>query len=115
MKTHKKWMDHPLFTYGGPLFVFLLVLTIAIGTQSGVPYNSIALDLGFAQIAWYAVFILTGIILGAFLTYQEFKKFNWDVNILYDGILFAVPLAILGARIYYVIFDPSLTIIHLLM
>jgi len=107
MKMHKKWMDHPLFTYGGPFLAFILLILIAITTQDGVPYNSIAIDLGFAQIAWYAVFILTGIVLGAFLTYQEFKKFNWDVNILYDGILYAVPLAILGARIYYVIFDPS--------
>ncbi|MBN2268401.1 MAG: prolipoprotein diacylglyceryl transferase [Acholeplasmataceae bacterium] len=107
MKTNKKWTDHPLFIYGGPLLVFFLMVTIAVGTQSGVPYKSIAIDLGFAQIAWYAVFILTGIILGAFLTYQEFKKFNWDVNILYDGILYAVPLAILGARLYYVVFDPS--------
>lgn len=107
MKTNPKWTNHPLFTYGTPILVFIFLLMIAIGTQSKVPYNSIALDLGFAQVAWYAVFILTGIILGAFLTYQEFKKFGWDVNILYDGILFAVPLAILGARLYYVIFDPS--------
>lgn len=104
---NKKWFDHPLITYGGPVLVFLLVLTIAIGTQTKTPYNPVAINLGFAQIVWYAIFILTGIILGAFFAYQEFRRFGWDVNILFDGILYGVPLAIIGARLYYVLFDPT--------
>lgn len=100
-------MKNKLMTYGIPVIVFLLVLLVAISTQTTVPYNPIAFDLGFAQVAWYAVFILTGIILAAYLTAKEFKRLGWDENILYDGILYAVPLAIISARIYYVIFDPS--------
>lgn len=106
MKT-KKWFDHPLISYGGPLLIFLLVIATALISQQEPPYSSVAIDLGFAQIAWYAIFILTGILLAAFFSYQEFRKIGWDVNILFDGILYAVPLAIVGARLYYVLFDPS--------
>ena len=95
------------YVYGGSLLVFLTVILIAVSTQTDVPYNSIALDLGFAQIAWYAVFILTGILLGGFLSYMEFKRLGWDTEILFDGLLWGVPLAIIGSRLYYVIFDPS--------
>jgi len=101
------WMNknkRSIITYGVPLVVFIVVLMIAVIPQTKIPYNNIALDLGFAQIAWYAVFILTGISLGAFLAYQEFKRVGWNTDILFDGLLYAVPLAIIGARVYDVIF-----------
>jgi len=103
IKKNKK----AFYVYGGSLLVFMSVIMIAILTQDGVPYNSVAIDLGFAQIAWYAVFILTGIMLGGFLSYMEFKRLGWDTDILFDGLLWGVPLAIIGSRLYYVIFDPS--------
>lgn len=100
-------MKNKYIKYIIPVVAFIAVLFIAISMQTTVPYNPIAINLGFAEIAWYAVFILTGIILAAYLSVQEFKKIGWDENILYDGILYAVPLSIIAARIYYVIFDPS--------
>jgi phosphatidylglycerol---prolipoprotein diacylglyceryl transferase len=95
------------YIYGGAFAVFMLMIILAVATQTGTPYNNIAVDLGFAQIAWYAVFILTGISLGAFLTYWEFKRVGWDTEILFDALLYAVPLSIIGSRLYYVIFDPT--------
>lgn len=95
------------YIYGGMLGVLILMIILAVATQSGVPYNNVAVDLGFAQIAWYALFILTGISLGAFLSYLEFKKLGLDTELLFDALLWAVPLAIIGTRIYYVIFDPT--------
>lgn len=106
MKT-MKWMSknkQTIWTYGLPVLVFIIVVMMAVIPQTKTPYNPIAIDLGFAQVAWYAVFILTGISLGAFLTYQEFKKVGWNPDILFDGLLYAVPLAIVGARVYDVIF-----------
>jgi phosphatidylglycerol---prolipoprotein diacylglyceryl transferase len=95
------------YIYGGAFAVFMLMIILAVATQTGTPYNSIAVDFGFAQIAWYAVFILTGISLGAFLTYWEFKRVGWDTEILFDALLYAVPLSIIGSRLYYVLFDPT--------
>ncbi|MCR3906513.1 MAG: prolipoprotein diacylglyceryl transferase [Tenericutes bacterium] len=95
------------YIYGGAFAVFMLMIILAVATQTGTPYNNIAVDFGFAQIAWYAVFILTGISLGAFLTYWEFKRVGWDTEILFDALLYAVPLSIIGSRLYYVLFDPT--------
>ena len=104
-----------IYLYGGALLAFMLLITIAVSSLNGSPMDSslnqfdnrTALDLGFAQVAWYATFILTGIIIGGTLAYFEFKKLGWNTEILFDGLLYAVPLAIVGARLYYVIFDPT--------
>lgn len=85
-------------------FIFLLLMA-TIGQKA--PYNSIAIEVGSLSIAWYAVFILSGIVFGASLAFYEIKFLGIKKDDLYDGILFAVPLAIIGARLYYVIFDPS--------
>lgn len=89
------------------IFAFLVIWSLAIFTQDGTPYSRTALDLGFAEIQWYAVFILTGLSIGAFLAYEEFKRLGWNPEILFDGLLWAVPLSIVGSRLYYVIFDPN--------
>lgn len=104
-----------IYLYGGALLAFMLLITIAVSSLNGSPMDSslnqfdnrTALDLGFAQVTWYATFILTGIIIGGTLAYFEFKKLGWNTEILFDGLLYAVPLAIVGARLYYVIFDPT--------
>lgn len=104
MKSNTQKIRKDLEVYGIVAGIFLFVIFIAIIVQSSVPYNKIALDLGFAQIAWYAVFILTGISLGAYLAYEEFKKVGWNTDILFDALLYAVPLSIVGSRLYYVAF-----------
>lgn len=110
-KKHKQ----AFYLYGGALLAFVLLIIIAVSSLNGSPMdsslnqfdNKTALDLGFAQVTWYATFILTGIIIGGTLAYYEFKKLGWNTEILFDGLLYAVPLAIVGARLYYVIFDPT--------
>jgi len=93
--------------YGLLLLAFFLVIAVAVLVQDGTPYESIALDLGFAQVAWYAVFILTGITIAATLAYLEFKRVGWNPDELLDALLIAVPLSIVGSRLYYVAFDPD--------
>ena len=60
------------------------------------------LEIGTFQIKWYAVCILTGVILAAILGVREAKKFGIAPNLILDGVLICVPLAIIGARLYYV-------------
>ena len=88
------------------ILVFFSVLTVAITTQNEVPYNRIAIHMGSAHIYWYAIFIMTGILLAVFYARTELENIGYDPNILYDGLIIGLPLAILGARIYYVLFDP---------
>lgn len=60
------------------------------------------IQIGNFGIAWYAVCILTGIILAYIMGTREAKRFGISKNIILDGVLICVPLAIIGARLYYV-------------
>jgi phosphatidylglycerol:prolipoprotein diacylglycerol transferase len=87
--------------------VVWFILLVAIATRGEAPYNSIAIQVGGLRVAWYAVFILTGIIFAAVLAMEEADLIGIKRDDIYDGLLYAVPLAIVGARLYYVIFDPN--------
>lgn len=91
----------------GTSMVLWFVLLVLIATRGDAPYESIALEVGTLRVAWYAVFILSGIIFGAVLAMEEGDLIGVSRDTIYDGLLYAVPLAIIGARLYYVIFDPN--------
>ena len=57
------------------------------------------------NIAWYGVIIATGLLLGILLGVQRAKRRGWKSDLMYDFILLAVPLAVVGARLYYVAFE----------
>ena len=60
------------------------------------------------EIAWYAVLILTGAILAYYLSLKQAKKLGYDRAMLEDFFFTMLPIAIVGARIYYVIFEWAL-------
>lgn len=97
----------PIKLYGGALLYFVILVLLAIVPQTSVPYKNIALDLGFAEVAWYAVFILSGLLIAVYWSADEFKKKGLSTDFLYDALLWTVPIAIVGSRLYYVIFDPN--------
>jgi phosphatidylglycerol:prolipoprotein diacylglycerol transferase len=110
MTTIKKWFfNHitPIKLYGGALLYFVVLVILAVVPQTRVPYDNVALDLGFAEVAWYAVFILSGLLIAVFWSVDEFKKKGLSADFLYDALLWTVPIAIVGSRLYYVIFDPN--------
>ena len=55
------------------------------------------------SIQYYALCILLGIIFACILGVREAKKFGIAPSLILDGVLICVPLAILGARLYYVV------------
>ena len=59
----------------------------------------------FGIFTMYAVCILIGILVAAYHVIYEGKKLGINSDTLYLAILFAVPLAIVGARIWYVLFN----------
>lgn len=69
--------------------------------------NPILLEIGPFCIKWYAIIILTGIIVGGTLAILEAKKYNYDIDFMFDFLFGLTIFAILGARIYYVIFEWS--------
>ena len=66
--------------------------------------DPIAIQLGPLAIRWYALYIVTGLILAVYLTMKEAPRKKIIPDDILDFILIAFPLAILGARLYYVIF-----------
>lgn len=54
---------------------------------------------------WYGIIIATGFALAMIYGYINAKRFNIDVDRMLDVVLVATPLAILGARTYYILFD----------
>lgn len=67
--------------------------------------NPIFLDLGFITIYWYSVLILIAFILGYFYVSYEIKKENMPSSFFTDYFFYLVPIVIVGARAYYVIFE----------
>ena len=67
--------------------------------------NPVMLDLGLIQIKWYSFFVFMAMVTGSILFFLEAKKKglkNEDIeNIIFYGLL----VGILGARIYYVLFN----------
>lgn len=67
--------------------------------------NNIAFSLGIISISWYSIFILVGVVLASFIIIKEAKKFNISVDFISNLIFYSLIFGILGARIYYVIFN----------
>lgn len=59
------------------------------------------------DIHWYSVLILIGIILGVLLLEKEAKKFKYPKDLIFNMAFWAIIMGVIGARIYYVIFNFS--------
>lgn len=59
----------------------------------------------FGSLPWYSFLIVCGIILALFIAFREEKKQNLPKDTMIDLVLWMLPCAIIGARLYYVIFS----------
>ncbi|RLL46637.1 prolipoprotein diacylglyceryl transferase [Oceanobacillus piezotolerans] len=69
------------------------------------PLDRVFLEIGPLTIYWYGVIIATGAALGLWLAVKEADRLGLEKDLIIDFIVFAVPIAILFARIYYVTFE----------
>ncbi|MDR3595406.1 prolipoprotein diacylglyceryl transferase [Clostridium sp.] len=67
--------------------------------------NPVAFQIGAFEIRWYGVLIAFGVILAILLAGYNCKRKDVDFDIILDGFFWAFPTAIVGARMYYVIFE----------
>ena len=56
------------------------------------------------KIYWYGVIIAIGFLLAVIYTVKHAKEFGLTEDDVIDTLLWAVPLGIIGARLYYVVF-----------
>ena len=69
------------------------------------PMDPIAIALGPIQVHWYGVIIGLAIILALYIAIKETEKRGLDKDLFMDLMLWAIPIAILSARLYYVLFE----------
>lgn len=74
-----------------------------IGT--GAPIDRVFLEIGPLTIYWYGVIIAVGAILAIYLAMREAERVGLGKETIMDFVIYAVPIAIISARIYYVIFE----------
>ena len=67
--------------------------------------NSIFLKIGNIYIYWYSVILLIGFLLGCFIVIKESKKIGINKDKIENFIFYTIPIALIGARIYYVLFN----------
>lgn len=68
------------------------------------PLNRIAIEVGPFTVYWYGIIIGLGVVLGFIIASNEAKRLGLDKDIFADLLIWALPIAIISARIYYVIF-----------
>ncbi|RBW71191.1 prolipoprotein diacylglyceryl transferase [Bacillus taeanensis] len=71
------------------------------------PLDRTALELGPLTVYWYGVIIATGALLGLWLAVRESERLGLKKDTFVDLVMWAVPIAILSARFYYVLFSWS--------
>ncbi|BAK80752.1 prolipoprotein diacylglyceryl transferase [Candidatus Arthromitus sp. SFB-rat-Yit] len=70
--------------------------------------NKIAFSIFGVDIAWYAIIITIGIIVAMIISYRNAKSIGLDTERFMDMFFYMIVFGVIGARIYYVIFNFSL-------
>ena len=66
--------------------------------------SSVAFHIGGKAVYWYGIIIALGVIGALWFCMKQKEKYGITEDDLMDGVLWGVPLAIVGARLYYVLF-----------
>jgi prolipoprotein diacylglyceryl transferase len=67
--------------------------------------DPVAFELFGIEIMWYGILIASGVLIGALLALRQSRRIGFREEDLIDLLIFAIPAAIIGARVYYVIFN----------
>lgn len=67
--------------------------------------NRVLIDLCIIQINWYSFFILIAMLTATFIIFKESKKKELEEDTFIDLVFYGIIFGILGARLYYVLFN----------
>ncbi|MDF2557594.1 MAG: prolipoprotein diacylglyceryl transferase [Bacillales bacterium] len=71
------------------------------------PLDSVAFSIGPVSVHWYGLIIASAVVIGIFMATSEGKKHGIHPDTFVDLLIWAIPIAVLSARAYYVIFEWS--------
>ena len=67
--------------------------------------NPVLFEFGPISIYWYSVFILIAILLGSYLFFYKAKKIGLEESFYVNLVFYGIIIGIIGARLYYVLFN----------
>ncbi|WP_313264739.1 prolipoprotein diacylglyceryl transferase [Enterococcus sp.] len=67
--------------------------------------NRVAFELFGLPIYWYAIIIVSGVIIAMWLSTREAVRVGLKPDDVTDFMLIGLPVSIIGARLYYILFD----------
>ncbi|MGX7131512.1 prolipoprotein diacylglyceryl transferase [Enterococcus songbeiensis] len=67
--------------------------------------NRVAFEIFGISIYWYALIIVTGVIIAMWLSSREAVRVGLKADDVTDFMLVGLPLSLIGARLYYILFD----------
>lgn len=74
--------------------------------EAGIqPLNPIAIQIGTLEVRWYGIIIGLGIAIALYLAMRETERHGLDKDLFADLMIWAIPISILSARIYYVVLE----------
>ncbi|MDQ2086888.1 prolipoprotein diacylglyceryl transferase [Herbivorax sp. ANBcel31] len=72
-----------------------------------IPIDSVAFEIFGISVLWYGIIISFGFIMAVFLGMRNCKRFGISQEQILDIVLWGAPAGIIGARLYYVMFNWS--------
>ena len=66
--------------------------------------NNVAFSIGGVAIYWYAIFITSAIAIGMIILKKRDGLYDIKFSDIVDLAIFAIPIAIISARLYYILF-----------
>lgn len=69
--------------------------------------DPVAFNLFGRDIMWYGIIICTGLLLAVLYAYWRFRKEGFTEDEFFNYAIILIPVSVLCARLYYVIFDPT--------
>lgn len=67
--------------------------------------NPVAFTIFGIDIMWYGILICIGMLLATFITYKRAPRHGIESDKVLDYVLVCIPAGIIGARLYYVVFN----------
>ena len=69
--------------------------------------NPVAFSIFGVDVMWYGILISLGMVLAVLITYKRAPRHDINPDKILDFVLICIPLGIIGARLYYVVFNWS--------
>lgn len=73
--------------------------------KGGFIMDPVAFTVFGLEIRWYGILIASGVLIGTLIALREAKRLNLNQETLMDLLIWEIPLSVIGARVYYVIFS----------